>query len=81
MRSFCRKTYVHKILRFKGGVYFGFGGGEVPILFLWALGFFWEEKEKWKRNMNSDNNQVRILGSDIADHLQETFGPFGPESE
>ena len=28
MRSFCRKTHVHKIPRFGGG------GGEVPILFL-----------------------------------------------
>ena len=26
MRSFCRKTHVHKIPRFRGG-YFGFGGG------------------------------------------------------
>ena len=42
MRSFCRKTCVHKIPRFRGGGYFGFwgGGGEVPILFLWARGFF-----------------------------------------
>ena len=41
MRSFCRKTHVHKILVLGGG-YFGFGGGggEVPILFLWARGFF-----------------------------------------
>ena len=42
MRSFCRKTYVHKIPRFRGGD-FGFGGGGgggVPILFLWARGFF-----------------------------------------
>ena len=42
MRSFCRKkTHVHKIPRFRGG-----GGGwvllegGVPILFLWARGFF-----------------------------------------
>ena len=27
MRSFCRKTCVHKIPRFVGGGYFGFGGG------------------------------------------------------
>ena len=33
MPSFCRKTYVHKIPRFRGG-------GEVPILFLWARGIF-----------------------------------------
>ena len=37
MRSFCRKTHVHKIPRFLGGF---LGGGEVPILFLWARGFF-----------------------------------------
>ena len=37
MRSFCRKTHVHKIPRFRVGF---FGGGEVPILFLWARGFF-----------------------------------------
>ena len=27
MRSFCRKTCVHKILRFRGGVFWVFGGG------------------------------------------------------
>ena len=37
MRSFCRKNHVRKI-PFLGGV-FG-GGGGVPILFLWARGFF-----------------------------------------
>ena len=41
MRPFCRKNNVHKIPRFRGGGYFGFFlGGEVPILFLWARGFF-----------------------------------------
>ena len=36
------KTQVHKIPRFRGGgVFLGFGGGGgVPILFLWARGFF-----------------------------------------
>ena len=35
---FLQETRVHKIPRFGGG---GFGGGgEVPILFLWARGFF-----------------------------------------
>ena len=45
MRPFCRKTHVHKIPRFRGGGYFGFwgGGGEVPILFLRARGFFWRK--------------------------------------
>ena len=33
------KTHVHKIPPFRGG-YFGFWGGGVPILFLWARGFF-----------------------------------------
>ena len=34
--------FFHKIPRFRGGGYFGFGGGGggVPILFLWARGFF-----------------------------------------
>ena len=41
MGSFCRKTCVHKIPRFGGGgVFWGLGGGGVPILFLWAHGFF-----------------------------------------
>ena len=31
MRSFCRKTYVHKIPRFRGGGILGLGGGR-PIL-------------------------------------------------
>ena len=41
-RPFCRKSHVHKIPRFRGGGYFWVlgGGGEVPILFLWARGFF-----------------------------------------
>ena len=37
MRSFCRKNHVRKIPLFWGGV---LGGGGVPILFLWARGFF-----------------------------------------
>ena len=42
MHPFCRKSHVHKIPRFIGGGYLGLGGGgrEVPILFLWARGFF-----------------------------------------
>ena len=34
------KNHVHKIPRFRGGSILGFGGGGVPILFLWARGFF-----------------------------------------
>ena len=34
------KTHVHKIPPFGGGVFWVFGGGGVPILFLWARGFF-----------------------------------------
>ena len=35
------KTHVRKIPRFGGGGgILGFGGGGVPILFLWARGFF-----------------------------------------
>ena len=33
MRSFCRKTYVHKIPRFRRGGSFGFGGGECRFNF------------------------------------------------
>ena len=40
MRSFCRKNHVSKIPLFLGGGFWG--GGGVPILFLWARGFFWE---------------------------------------
>ena len=39
MRSFCRKNHVRKIPLLWGGG-FGGGGGGVPILFLWARGFF-----------------------------------------
>ena len=38
-RPFCRKSHVHKIPRFGGGGFWVLGGGEVPILFLWARGF------------------------------------------
>ena len=34
------KTHVHKIPPFQGGGGSGGGGGGVPILFLWAQGFF-----------------------------------------
>ena len=34
------KTHAPKIPRFRGGVFWVMGGGEVPILFLWARGFF-----------------------------------------
>ena len=34
------KTHVHKIPRFGGGGILGLGGEGVPILFLWARGFF-----------------------------------------
>ena len=38
---FLQETHVHKIPRFRGGGILGFfGGGGVPILFLWARGFF-----------------------------------------
>ena len=43
MPPFCRKSHVHKIPRLGaggGGGILGLGGGEVPILFLWARGFF-----------------------------------------
>ena len=33
MRSFCRKTHVHKILRFRGGGFGGGGGGECRFYF------------------------------------------------
>ena len=38
MRSFCRKNYVHKIPRFRGGGYFGFwgGGGSADFIFTGA---------------------------------------------
>ena len=41
MRSFCRKSYVHKIPRFRGGgVFWVGGGGECPFYFYDARGFF-----------------------------------------
>ena len=36
MRSFCKKTYVHKIPRFRGGGYSGFGGGSADFIFMGA---------------------------------------------
>ena len=30
-----------------GGVHFGFGWGGVPILFLWARGFFWKFNDEF----------------------------------
>ena len=37
MRSFCRKTYVHKISRFRGGgVFWVGGGGSADFIFMGA---------------------------------------------
>ena len=41
MPSFCRKTSMSIKFLVLGGGEFGLGGGGVPILFLWARGFFW----------------------------------------
>ena len=58
MRSFCRKTYVNKIPRFKGGGILGLRGGEVPILFLWARGSFWNND----RNAFFERQRFRTQG-------------------
>ena len=56
--SFCWKPSMSLkflVLRGGGGAYFGFlgGGVEVPILFLWAQGFFWNFAEgRWNRRFN-----------------------------
>ena len=45
MRSFCRKTYVHKIPRFLGGGgYFGLGGGGKCRFYCYGRG---DSSEKW----------------------------------
>ena len=43
MRSFCRKTHVHKIPRFGEGVFFGVGGGSADSIFMGAR-IFWFDK-------------------------------------
>ena len=40
MRSFCRKKNLKFLLLGGGGGILGLRGGGVPILFLWARGFF-----------------------------------------
>ena len=47
MRSFCGKTHVHKILRFRGGVW---GGGSADFIFMGARIFlkkFRTQAVKW----------------------------------
>ena len=46
MRSFCRKTYVHKIPRFRGGGILGFGGGGADFIFMGARIFLIISEEK-----------------------------------
>ena len=52
------KTHVHKIPRFRGGGgILGFwGGGGVPILFLWARGLSWVFLEWGHRNQHRTTN-------------------------
>ena len=38
MRSFCRKTHVHKIPRFRGGGILGFGGGGGGVRIFFSTG-------------------------------------------
>ena len=45
MRPFCRKNHVHKIPRFRGGGYFGFGGGSADFTFMGA-GIFLKYRTK-----------------------------------
>ena len=66
MRFFRRKTHVHKILVLGGG-YFGFWGGGVPILFLWARGFSdtvsRDSLSSAPNSVSSAKNSVSSLGT------------------
>ena len=46
MRSFCRKTHVHKIPPFRGGGILGFGGGGSADFIFYGREDF-SELEKW----------------------------------
>ena len=56
MRSFCRKTHVHKIPRFGGG--FG-GGGSADFIFMGARIFLSLEKPSRKRRDASPQSTCR----------------------
>ena len=83
MHSFCRKTCVHKIPRFRRGGNFGLGGGGVPFLFLWARGFFWRKwcPHKARRDSKSPRrtkNSTRIKFTTRS--IFSTAGSFGKMS-
>ena len=70
MRSFCRKNHVHKIPRFRGGVFgFFFWGGGVPILFLWERGFFWAKAIKWPLTCTLALGEERVSVASVLGYL------------
>ena len=64
MRSFCRKTHVHKIPRFRGGGYFGFwGGGECRFYFYGRADFSDKCSLKWLFEKREKNACLHFLFS------------------
>ena len=72
MRSFCRKkTHVHKIPRFRGGVFWVLGGGSADFIFMGARIFL--------KNLNASGaflNYFRNLSKDIGRASRDTPVPF-----
>ena len=67
MRSFCRKTHVHKIPRFGGGgVFWVWGGGSADFIFMGARIFLIQTPPK-----NSDSQMLEIPATN--EHQQKSM--------
>ena len=61
MRSFCRKTHVHKFPRFGGGGFWG-GGGSADFIFMGARIFLTDIKNVFSvRNRSSKSQSLEIF--------------------
>ena len=74
MRSFCRKTHVHKIPRFRGGVFWVFGGGSADFIFMGARIFSEFFRPKFFHGRPRGMSVPKCLLFPDLEGLAEVFG-------
>ena len=72
MPSFCRKTYVHKIPRFRGGI-LGLGGGSADFIFMGAGILLTIGEDRQSYNLGDVADYVHV--SELQTHQNYT-APF-----